>query len=310
MSYLTTDEDLAAQIAELRKRRNAVILAHNYQLPEVQKVADHVGDSLDLSRKAAQTDAEVVVFCGVHFMAETAALLSPEKVVLLPEQDAGCPMADMIDAESLRGLKAKHPDSPVVCYVNSTAAVKAEVDVCCTSANAVEVVSRLQTDAPVIFVPDQYLGGFVQRKTGREMILWPGFCPTHMRFTTAAIDQYRKRYPDAEVMVHPESRTEVSAAADFALGTGGMCAHAKRSKARRIVVGTEVGLLHRLRKENPDKEFLALNENAVCPNMKLTGLESVVRALETMQHTVVVPPELRDWARASVERMVAVEAAA
>jgi quinolinate synthase len=282
---------IAERIRELARKRNAVILAHNYQLPEVQDIADFAGDSLELARKAAATDAGVVVFCGVHFMAETAAILSPQKTVLLPDPSAGCPMADMADAEGLRAMKGRHPGARVVCYVNSTAAVKAESDLCCTSANAVDVVSS--AGGEVIFVPDRYLGSFAAERTGRRVRLWPGYCPTHLRILPYDIEEGRRANPGCAVMVHPECRPEVRHLADAVLSTGQMARFARESQATVFLVGTEVGLLHRLRKENPGKVFVPATETAVCPDMKKCTLEKILASLETLSPRVAVPEEIR-----------------
>ncbi|MDA8125398.1 MAG: quinolinate synthase NadA [Deltaproteobacteria bacterium] len=298
---------LIEKIEHLKKERKAVILAHNYQLPEVQDCADYVGDSLGLSIEAAKTDAEVIVFCGVHFMAETAKILSPNKTVLLPAPDAGCPMADMITAEALRKLKAEHPGAKVVCYVNTSADVKAECDICCTSANAVEVVERGLKDArEIIFVPDQYLAAFVAGKTGRTFITWPGFCPTHARILPEHITAARALHPGCAVIVHPECRPEVTALADITVSTGGMSRFAHETKAKEIVVGTEPGIIHRLKKENPDKIFYPLTEDLVCPNMKKTTLEKVLWSLEAMQPAIEVAEEIAVPARRSIEAMLAI----
>jgi quinolinate synthase len=294
---------LVDRINELRAKRKAIILAHNYQLGEVQDIADFLGDSLDLSRKAQATDAEVIVFCGVHFMAETAAILSPKKTVLLPEAKAGCPMADMVDAESLRAKRAQHPDAKVVCYVNTSAEVKAECDVCCTSANAAQIVGRFPVDQEIIFVPDQNLGANVERELGRKMILWPGFCNVHDRIAASAIAERRAEFPEALVLVHPECRPEVVELADAALSTSGILRMAKETEAKTVIVGTELGIIHRLRKENPDKVFVALTEQAICPNMKWITLESVARALETLEPRIVVPEAIRQRAEKAVLRM-------
>ncbi|UCH64143.1 MAG: quinolinate synthase NadA [Fidelibacterota bacterium] len=297
--------DLHERINELRARRGAVILAHNYQLGEVQDIADFVGDSLDLSRKAASTSAEVVVFCGVRFMAETAAILSPDKIVLLPALEANCPLADMADAERLGRMKAEHPGAKVVCYVNSSAEVKAESDICCTSANATDVIAQIEPDREIIFLPDQYLGDYVRRVTGRPMILWPGFCPTHMRILPEHIALKRKQYPDARVIVHPECRSEVALEADEVLSTGGMCRYARETDASTIIVGTEVGMIHRLQKGNPDKHFVPVTEQAICPNMKMITLEHVLWALEELEHRIEIPNEISSRAEAAVQRMIA-----
>jgi quinolinate synthase len=297
------DSGLADRISALRKRRNAVILVHNYQLGEVQDIADFVGDSLELSQNAARTGADVIVFCGVHFMAETASILCPDKVVVLPDMNAGCPMANMITTERLREKKREHPRAVVVCYVNSPADVKAESDICCTSANAVAVVQSL--DAPeILFVPDQYLGHYISEKTGKKMILWPGFCPTHARIRAERIKELKREYPRAKVVVHPECRPDVIALADEVASTGGMCRYARRDDVREMVVGTEMGIIHRLRKENPGKKFIPVSEQAICPNMKLITLEKVLWSLEEMSPEVKVPEEIRLKALAAVNRML------
>ncbi|MCL0060270.1 quinolinate synthase NadA [Dehalococcoidia bacterium] len=298
------DLQLIESILERKKRRNAIILAHNYQLGEVQDIADFVGDSLELSQKAAGTGAEVIVFCGVHFMAETASIISPNKTVLLPDMQAGCPMADMIDADQLRQKKAEHPDARVVCYVNSAAEVKAESDVCCTSANAVRIVEGLKDAGEIIFVPDQYLGHYVMTRAGCEMILWPGYCPTHVRILPQDILRLRKEYPQAKVVVHPECRPEVIALADEATSTSGICRYAGRDDVQELIVGTEMGIIHRLRKENPGKRFIPISEQAVCPNMKLITLEKILWSLEEMAPEVKVPEEIRLRAKAAVDRML------
>jgi quinolinate synthase len=297
--------ELIDKIAKLKKERKAIILAHNYQIPEVQEIADFVGDSLELSIKASRTDAEVIVFCGVHFMAETAKILSPRKTVLLPARDAGCPMADMITAEQLRALKAEHPGAKVLCYVNTSAEVKAECDLCCTSANAVRMVGEVLKDAKeIIFVPDRYLAAFVAAKTGREFITWPGFCPTHARILPEHIEAARARHPGAVVMVHPECRPEVTAIADMVISTGGMSRYAGESPAREIIVGTEPGIIHRLKKENPDKIFHPIADSVICPNMKKTTLEKILWSLEDMTHRIEVPDPIAARARRSIETML------
>ncbi|MBW1678757.1 MAG: quinolinate synthase NadA [Deltaproteobacteria bacterium] len=298
------NQDLKEKILQLKKKRNAIILAHNYQIGEIQDLADFSGDSLKLSQQAAQTDAEVIVFCGVHFMAETAAMLSPDKTVLLPDLNAGCPMADMITAEQLRLEKKKNPGSPVVCYVNSTADVKAECDVCCTSSNSIKVVESLNNERPIIFVPDKYLGSYTATKTKKKLILWPGYCPTHMKISVDDIVNLKNQRPEAEILVHPECRPEVIARADYALSTDGIIKRTRQSSAREFVIGTETGILHRLRKENPGKTFLPASERAVCPNMKSITLEKVLWSLERMEFQVTVPSPIRDRAVGSVKRML------
>jgi len=297
---------LTEKIRELKAERNAVILAHNYQTGEVQDIADFTGDSLALSVKAAQTDADVIVFCGVRFMAETAAILSPDKIVLLPDKNAGCPLADMITAAQLRELKQKHPGALAVCYVNSSAEVKAESDYCCTSSNAVEIVETLPQDAEIIFVPDQHLGRFVIEKTGREMILWPGYCITHAAITEDDVKNVKKNHPDAIVMAHPECTEPVKAISDQILSTGQMLKFAKKNEAKKFIVATETGILHTLKKENPGKEFFAASNRAVCPNMKRITLEKVLWSLEDMHYRITVPEDIRTKAKNALDRMVAV----
>ncbi|MBI2857673.1 MAG: quinolinate synthase NadA [Chloroflexi bacterium] len=296
--------DLSAKIARLKKERGAVILVHNYQLGEVQDVADFLGDSLELSQNAAKTPAKVIVFCGVHFMAETAAILCPDMTVLLPDPHAGCLMANMIDGEQLRKKKKELPNATVVCYVNTTAEVKAESDICCTSANAVRVIRSLD-DREILFVPDQYLGAYVSSQTGRPMHLWPGYCPTHARIRAEDIVKLKQEYPNAKAVVHPECRPEVIAVADEVLSTGGICRYARRDDVKEMIVGTELGIMYRLKKENPGKRFIPATEQAVCPNMKQITLEKVLWALEEMTPRVVVPEPIRLKAKAAVDRMLA-----
>ena len=297
-------EKLIEKIRQLKDKRNAIILAHNYQTGEVQDIADFCGDSLGLSIKAAETDADVIVFCGVQFMAETAAILSPRKTVLLPDKLAGCPLADMITAEQLRELKQQHPDALVVCYVNSSAEVKAESDYCCTSANAVEIVNSLPPDKQIIFVPDQHLGRFVAEKTGRNLLLWPGYCHVHVVITEEDIRSAKAKYPDAIVMVHPECTEPVKQIADQILSTGQMLKYAKNSSAKQFIVGTEIGIIHTLKKQNADKDFIAATERAVCPNMKLITTEKIAWALEDMKYKIVVPKDIRAKAKNALDRMV------
>ncbi len=296
---------LADDISRLKEEKNAVILAHNYQPGEVQDVADLVGDSLELSRAAAREEAEVIVFCGVDFMAETAAILSPKKRVVMPEAGAGCPMAHMITAQQLREFKAENPGAAVVCYVNSSAEVKAESDICCTSANGIEVVASLEEDN-VLFVPDRNLGRYVARFTDKKIITWDGYCYVHDRYTTEDVRQARALHPGAELLVHPECRPEVIDLADYVYSTSGIARHAKESGAREFIIGTEVGMNYRLKQENPDKEFYPLSERAVCVDMKKTTLEKVRAALETLEPRVVVPEKIADRARGAIERMLAI----
>ena len=297
--------ELVEKINRLRKEKNAVILAHNYQIPEVQDIADYVGDSLGLSIQASKTTADVIVFCGVYFMAETAKILSPEKIVLIPDEKAGCPMADMITAEELRKLKAEHPKAKALCYVNTTAEVKAECDLCCTSGNAEMIVRDVfQQDDEIIFVPDQYLAHYIATCTGRDFILWKGFCPTHVKILPEDITAKRALYKNAEVLVHPECPAGVTSLADKVLSTEGMCRYIKESKAREFIIGTETGILHRLKKENPDKLFHPVSERATCPNMKLTTLEKVLWSLEEMGFEVTVPQDIMNKARTCLRRMI------
>lgn len=292
------------KISQLKKERNAVILAHNYQPGEIQDLADFCGDSLGLSIEASKTDAEVIVFCGVKFMAETAAILSPEKTVLLPERTAGCPMADMITAEQLRELKGKFPGAIVVCYVNSTAEVKAESDYCCTSSNAVAVVNSLPSDKKILFVPDRNLGSFVAGRTGRDIELWPGYCTTHVCITEDDIRKAKQEYPDAIVMSHPECTEPVRKISDELLSTGQMLKFVKKNSTKRYIVATEKGIIHALKKENPNAEYIPATERAICPNMKKITIDKVITSLEEMKERIVVEEEIRVRARKSLDRMV------
>ena len=300
----TLDQRLLAEIRALKAKRKAVVLAHNYQPAEIQDLADFCGDSLGLSIEAAKTDAEIIVFCGVRFMAETAKILSPRKMVLLPDRWAGCPMAEMITAEQLSGLKQKHPNALVVCYVNSTAEVKAESDYCCTSANAVAVVQSLPKDRRVIFVPDQHLGQFVAQQTGRDLVLWPGYCPTHVLIAEEEVRTAKERYPDAMVIAHPECTEPVKSLADALLSTGQMIWFVTDSPAKRFIVATEVDMIHPLRKVRPDAEFIPASSRGVCPNMKKITLEKVLTSLADLQFQIEVPEEIRRKAERSLQRMV------
>ena len=304
MRGLEMDERLIEKIEKLKQQRRAVILAHNYQPGEIQDLADFTGDSLGLSINAAETDAEVIVFCGVRFMAETAAVLSPQKTVLLPDELAGCPLADMITPQQLATLKKQHPDALVVCYVNSSAEIKAESDYCCTSANAVEVVNSLPKDKRIIFVPDQHLGRFVIERTGRELILWPGYCTVHVAITEEDIKNARAGYPDAIVMAHPECTEPVKELADQILSTGQMLRYAKKDTAKQFIIATETGMLHALKKQNPNAEFIAASDRAICPNMKRITLEKVLWSLEDMQYKVAISEQIRIKAKKALDRMV------
>ena len=291
------------RIKGLKKQRKAIILAHNYQRGEVQDVADYVGDSLGLSHKAAESNAEVIVFCGVHFMAETACILCPDKKVLMPDENAGCPMANMITAEDLLKMRKKYRQTKVVSYVNTTAKVKAESDICCTSSNAVKIVDSIH-GSEVVFVPDKYLAHYVSTKTDKRIIPWNGFCPTHIKILPEHVKRQKKLHPEAKVMVHPECTPPVIAQADEVLSTEGMCNYAKESKAQEIIVGTEVGILHRLQKENPDKDFYPASNQAVCPNMKLATLDKVLWSLQDMKHEVKIPQDIRLRAWEAVQKML------
>jgi len=297
------DKELVEQINSLRKQRNAVLLVHNYQRSEIHDIADFIGDSLELSQKAAATDADVIVFCGVHFMAETAAILCPDRTVLLPDVHAGCPMADMITADRLREKKKELPDAAVVCYVNSSADVKAESDICCTSANAVKVIDALD-DEEILFIPDQYLGHYVSTKTDKKIHLWPGYCPTHARIQPEDITRLKKEHPNARAVVHPECRPEVIELADAVLSTSGMCRYAQETDAREIIVGTESGIIYRMKKENPDKTFIPISNKATCPNMKKITLEKVLWSLKEMSPQVTVPEPIRVRAKRAVDWML------
>ena len=298
------NEQLIEQIEQLKAQRNAVILAHNYQPGEIQDLADFTGDSLGLSIRASQTDAEVIVFCGVLFMAETAAILSPEKTVLLPEKTAGCPMADMITAEQLCRLKQENPEALVVCYVNSSAEVKAESDYCCTSANAVEVVNSLPQDKRIVFVPDQHLGQFVAERTGRKLILWPGYCTTHVLITADDIKAAKAEHPDAVVLAHPECNEPVKELSDELLSTGQMLKFAASSGAKQFIIATETGIIHALKKQNPEAEFFPASRRGICPNMKKISVDKVIASLENMQYEITVAGEIRLKAKKALDRMV------
>ncbi len=323
-------EKIIEEIFRLKEQRRAIIISHNYQREEVQDIADFVGDSLELSRQAASVDCDVIVFCGVNFMAESASILSPEKTVLLPSLDANCPMADMVRVSGTRkvwktfpgyevqptfvfphdftliDMKRQYPGVPVVAYVNTTADVKAESDICCTSANVVKVVESLPEDR-VICIPDRNLSAWAQRNTGKEIITWDGFCHVHDRVRAEDVERARKGHPEALVMAHPECRLEVLERADHVTSTSGMLRFARQSDAREFIVGTEVGLLHRLRKENPDKVFYPLRKDMICPNMKKTTLEKVLWALKEMKNEIKVPEDIRVRAVTALDRMLKIK---
>ena len=299
-------QDLKEKIAELKKERNAVIMVHNYQRDEVQDIADISGDSLALSQAAVRADAKVIVFCGVRFMAESASILNSDKLVLLPVKEAGCPMADMINAEKLIAMKKKYPNAAVVCYVNSSAEVKAESDISCTSSNAIEVVRSLE-NKEIIFIPDKNLGRYVQAQVPeKKIILWEGFCPTHIRVQEEEVIKAKKDHPNAEFVAHPECNPGVLRLADHICSTGGMFKFVKSSTANEFIIGTESGMLYKLRKENPQKKFYLPTEHLICPSMKLTTLGWVVHSLEMLVYEVKVPDEIAKRARKSLERMLRV----
>lgn len=298
-------KQLAKEINVLRKERNAIILAHNYQRDEIQEIADQCGDSLGLSQIAAESKAAVIVLCGVHFMAESAAILAPDKTVLLPNEDAGCPMADMVTADGLRKKKEELSGIPVVCYVNSSAEVKAESDICCTSANVVAVVNSLPGDS-VYMVPDMNLAKFTASKSSKKVDYWEGFCPTHQLITVDKVIKARKENPDAKLIVHPECRPEVLKLADEIRSTSGIYKFAKESGAKKIIIGTELGILYRLRKQNPEKEFIPLSRNLICPNMKITTMKNLRDALRDMKNVIRVEEPVLSRARQALDRMLAV----
>jgi len=298
-------DELQKEVRELLAERDAIMLAHNYQRDEIQETADITGDSLGLSQAAAESKASVIVFCGVHFMAESAAILSPEKTVILPRVDAGCPMADMITADQLRAEKDKRPGVPVVAYVNTSAEVKAESDICCTSANAVRVVDSLSSDT-VYMVPDKNLSHYVSRSTSKRMEWWNGFCATHHKLMPGDVEKARRENPDALFVCHPECRPEVVDIADHVCSTSGMYKFCKESDAPAFIIGTEMGILYRLRKENPGKRFILPSDCLICPNMKLTTLEDVAESLREMSGVVTVPEDIRVRAKAALDRMLEV----
>ena len=307
--------ELVAEVLRLKKERNAVILSHNYQVPEVQDIADFVGDSLGLSQAAAKTRADVIVFCGVHFMAETASIISPGKRVLIPDLGAGCSLAATIDADKLRGWKREHPGAAVVSYINTTAEVKAESDYVCTSSNAVKVVNSIPRDREILFLPDLFLGAFVKEKTGREMEIWPGECHVHAGITPEVVNQKLDQNRDAEFLIHPEcgcvtqflyfaEKGDFSKNLTQVFSTEGMVKRARESSSDKFLVATETGILHRMRKENPDKTFLPVKEDAVCQYMKMITLEKVAHSLRNLVYEVRVPPDTANRARLAIQRML------
>lgn len=295
--------EVAARIEQLKKERNAVILAHNYQIGEVQDVADFLGDSLQLSQEAARLEEKIILFCGVHFMAETAAILSPDKTVLMPDLQAGCPMADMITASELRDWKKQYPEAKVVSYVNTSAEVKAESDICCTSSNAVQVVESLEGEE-ILFVPDKNLAAYVARFTKKRIIPWDGYCYVHNNITLGHVKEKKEQYPEAEVWVHPECRPEVIDLADKVLSTGKMIKQAKVTEKTDILIGTESGIIYRMKKENPEKNFYPIKELAHCSNMKKITLQKVLMSLEDMKYRVEVPQDISLRAKGAIEKMI------
>jgi quinolinate synthase len=299
--------ELTDKIKKLKKERNAVILAHNYQLPEIHDIADFVGDSLGLSMSAAKTDAEIIVFCGVHFMAETAKILSPQKTVLLPDKNAGCPMADMINADDLKSLQAAHPKAVTLCYVNTSAAVKAQCDYCCTSANALKMAQNiLKKNEEIIFIPDKYLAQYVSDQVGHKFITWEGYCPTHARILPENVIEAKKLHPQAKVLVHPECKPQLTELGDVVASTEKMCAYVQNSPDSEFIIATEIGIIHRMKKENPGKSFYPASDKATCPNMKRINLEKVLWSLEDLTYEITVPQDIMDKARLSIERMLQV----
>jgi len=298
-------DEIKAKIAGLKRELEAVIVAHNYQRPEIQDIADFVGDSLELARQCTQIDAQAIVFCGVRFMAETAAILNPDRTVLLAEGSAGCPLADMINSGDLRRWKQRYPKASVVCYVNSSAEVKTESDICCTSANGVKVVESVSNN-DILFVPDQNLGHYISTQTKKNIILYPGFCYVHHRITPEQVKLAKRLHPDAQVLVHPECRPQVIALADAALSTSQMLRYAKASPHNSFIIGTEAGILHGLRQQNPEKSFYLISNGQICTDMKKTTLETLTRTMELRQNIVTVPEEIRLKAKQAIDRMLAV----
>jgi len=294
------------RVRTLCKEKSAVILAHNYTLPEVQDLADFVGDSLELSLRASKVDADIIVFCGVHFMAETAKILNPRCLVLMPDDRAGCPMADMVSVDELRHAKTEHPGCAVVCYVNTTASVKAESDICCTSANAADVIASIPPTQPILFVPDRNLGSWVSSVTGRDLISWNGYCPTHERILTEFVAKNRNLHPEALVVAHPECTSQVRALADHVASTSGILSFCRSSDSAEFIIATEQGLLHRLHVENPGKVFFEASPRMNCPNMKLATVEKILWCLQDLSGAVTVDKETAGRARGAIERMLTV----
>lgn len=300
-------KDIVKQLESLKKKKNAIILAHNYQLPEIQDIADYVGDSLELARVSQGIEQDTILLCGVYFMAEITKMLNPDKTVLMPDRHAGCPMADMITPSLLSAAKQEHPDAAVICYVNSNAQVKALADICCTSANGVKVAESMSEDQ-ILFIPDQYLGAYVaNRVPTKKFHLWPGYCPTHMVFSKEGLNKLREEYPGAKIVAHPECRLDVQAIADKICSTSQMIRYARESDSKYFIICTELGMLHRLKKENPSKVFIGGSPNAICPNMKLTTLEKILWSLEREEFKIDVDEQTRVKALGSIERMLSVK---
>lgn len=297
---------LVERIKELKKEKNAIVLAHCYQNVEIDEVADYVGDSLQLSRLAAQTDADIIVFGGVYFMAETAKILSPDKKVLLPKMDAGCRMSDMVDLQQIREFKSMYPNVPVVCYVNSSADVKAEADICCTSANAVHVVESMKVPK-ILFAPDKYLGTYVANQLGNvEVVTYPGYCPTHLAILVEDVESMKQKYPNAKVLAHPECHQAVTKLADYIGSTTGIMKYAKESDAKEFIIVTEKGVVDRLSRDYKDKKFYLVSNKAVCPNMKKNTLDDILHVLETEENEIFVEEEIAVKAKQAIERMIAI----
>jgi len=303
---MNSNIEFADSITKLKIKKDAIILAHNYQIGEVQDIADFVGDSLQLSTIASKTKSKIIVFCGVRFMAETAKILSPQKKVLLPDASSGCPMADMINASQLKELKNKYPDAVVVCYVNSTAEVKALSDICCTSSNAVDIVKSIPKNKKIIFIPDKYLGSYVQNQTEREIILWNGYCPAHVLINVKNIIKLKKEHLDAVVIIHPECTPDVINIADKIASTGGIINYVKKSSKKEFIIGTENGIIHRLKKENPDKIFYSASKQANCLDMKLINLEKLLWALEEEKYEIKLPDKILTGAKTAIDKMVGI----
>lgn len=300
------NKELQEKIIQLKKERNAIILAHYYQRPEIQEIADYLGDSFGLAQKAKTTDADVILFCGVHFMGESAKILNMDKTVLIPDERAGCPMADMVNVDGLRKLKAQHPNAKVVAYINTTAEIKAETDICCTSSNARAVIESIDAEE-IIWIPDKNLGQYVQQFTDKKMIIWEGYCNTHDLLTVPDVEKLRSEHPDALFVAHPECRPEVWKIADYVGSTTGILKYCRESEHKKFIVATEEGVRYMLELESPDKEFIFASKFLVCPNMKVNNLKKLANALETMQPEIYLPEDVADRARASLERMLQVK---